>query len=246
MMSGADADPTEPMHSLQGDLPRGFLLKDRYVIDAPLGRGGFGTVYLAQDIRLSSKRVVIKFLREAVDRDSWFYKKYQQEVEALSRIEHPGVLSVLDTGETPDGMPYIVTPFVNGVTLRSQLSPEGMELKRAARILRQVAAAIDAAHDANVYHRDLKPDNILIQRLPDEEEHVILIDFGIATIRRSGGETETMKTMISGSTEYMAPEQLMGEPQAASDIYALGVVAYEMITGERPYKTSSQIGRAHV
>jgi serine/threonine-protein kinase len=227
------------MSSVHGSLPRGFLLKDRYAIEAPIGKGGFGTVYLALDTRLSSKRVVVKFLREAIDRDSWFYKKYRQEVEALSRIEHPGVLSVLDTGETSEGMPYIVTPFVNGVTLRSQLSPQGMELKRAARIIRQAAAAIDAAHEAHVYHRDLKPENILLQTLPDEQEHVILIDFGIATVRGTSGETETIHTLISGSTEYMAPEQLMGEPQAASDIYALGVITYEMITGRRPYEAAS-------
>jgi serine/threonine-protein kinase len=162
VVSGDDENPTEHMSLVPEGLPQGFLLKDRYRIEVPIGKGGFGTVYLAVDTRLSSKRVVVKLLREAIDGGSWFYKKYRQEVEALSRIEHPGVLSVLDTGETSEGIPFIVSPFVSGVTLRSQISPEGMDLKR--NIIKQAAAAIDAAHEAHVFHRDLKPENAFCSR----------------------------------------------------------------------------------
>ncbi|MBI3665247.1 MAG: protein kinase [Acidobacteria bacterium] len=212
----------------------GSVLKDRYQIEKELGRGGIGVVYLARDQQLLSKQVVIKVLLEQTASDPWFQKKFRQELEALARIDHPGVVGALDVGETPDGKPFLVMQFLEGVTLRSAIGQNGMEFGRAANILRQVGQALSAAHEKGVYHRDLKPENIMLQNLGDGEERARLIDFGIAAVRESQISTHTESSRIAGSFPYMPPEQLMGKAGPASDVYALGVIAYEMLTGQRP------------
>jgi len=162
--------------------PARALWKNRYLIEKEIGRGGFGVVYLARDQQLLSKPVVIKVLQDETNPDPYFQKKFQQEIEALARIDHPGVVGVLDVGETPDGKPFLVMQFVEGVTLRSEISKDGMELRRVAHIMRQVGQALGAAHDKGVYHRDLKPENIMLTRSSETEEYVKLIDFGIAAV----------------------------------------------------------------
>ena len=119
--------------------------KGRYRIEKELGRGGFGVVYLARDQQLLSKPVVIKVLQEETAPDPYFHKKFRQEIEALARIDHPGVVGVLDVGESPEGKPFLVMQFVEGATLRSLISTQGMEPRQVARILRQVGEALNAA-----------------------------------------------------------------------------------------------------
>jgi tRNA A-37 threonylcarbamoyl transferase component Bud32 len=216
-----------------------MILKDRYAIEKELGRGGIGVVYLARDTQLHAKPVVIKVLLEAVEdsEDSaWFKKKFRQEIEALSRLNHPSIVGVLDAGETPDGRLFIVMEFVAGVTLRSVLTSEGLRLAHAAQIVRQISHALSAAHDRGIFHRDLKPENIMLQDLGEGEELVKLIDFGIATVPDSQIAANADVTQVAGTLPYMAPEQLMGKPSAASDIYALAVIAYEMVTGRLPFQ----------
>src|SRR3954463_9331614 len=125
----------------------GQVLDDRYMIEKELGQGGVGVVYLARDRKLHDKRVVIKILLDKSLDNSWVVQKVQQEKEALARVDHPGVVGILDTGELPDGKPYLVMQFIDGVTLRSQIKPEGMSLDRAAEIIRQTGRALSAAHD---------------------------------------------------------------------------------------------------
>src|SRR5712692_5540608 len=166
-------------------LPPGSVLKDRYEVEKELGRGAFGIVYLARGRQLLSKPVVIKALQQQTSADPWLLKKFQQEMESLARIHHPGVVGVLDVGETPDGRPFLVMQFVEGATLRSAIGSIGLDLPRAANILRQVGHALSAAHEKGVYHRDLKPENIMLQSLSGGEEYAKLIDFGVAAVRDS-------------------------------------------------------------
>jgi len=219
----------------------GMRQPDRYLVEQELGRGTIGVVYLARDQQLLSRRVVIKVLREGMDENIWVQKKFRQEMEALARIDHPGIVGVLDAGEMPDGKPYLVMQFVEGVTLRSAMGEEGLDPARIARLVRQMGYALSAAHEKGVYHRDLKPENIMLQTLGEDEELVKLIDFGIATVKDSQIAASGDATKIAGTPSYMAPEQLKGQPTAASDIYALGVITYEMLTGRKPFDADSLI-----
>lgn len=167
------------------DLYCNTLLKERYLLVKIIGRGGFGVVYLALDQQLLSKPVVVKILLEDSAKDEWIKKKFRHEIEALARIDHPGIVAVLDAGETPDGKPYFVMQFVKGVSLRSVMRPNGMELGRVANIIKQIGQALTAAHDAGIYHRDLKPENIMLQELGESEQLAKIIDFGIARVEDS-------------------------------------------------------------
>lgn len=215
-------------------------LSGRYLIVRQIGEGGLGEVFLAHDQKLHGAKVVIKVLKAELclgAQGSWFEKKFQHEIKALARIDHPGVVRALDTGLLSDGRAYLVMQYISGVPLRSLVSAQGMELGRVARLIRQIAQALAAAHEQGVIHRDLKPENIMVQ-IAGDEEYAKLIDFGIASVHESlASPADT--TRIAGTTGYMAPEQLQGKPVIASDIYALGVIAYEMVTGIRPFNPDS-------
>src|SRR6185436_6662396 len=214
----------------------GQIVDDRFVIEKELGRGGVGAVYLARDRTLHDKRVVIKVLLDRSLENSWVVQKFQQEKEALARVDHPGVVGVLGGGELPDGQPYIVMQFVDGVTLRSQIKPEGMPLARAAEIIKQIGRALSAAHERGIFHRDLKPENIMLQSFGRGEEQVKIIDFGIAKLKDSLVAPSTVTGATAGTVAYMAPEQLAGKSiSAATDIFALGAIAYEIVTGRKPF-----------
>jgi len=222
----------------------GILLKDRYLIERVIGRGGIGVVYLARDQKLVKRPVVIKVLHQNVvgsELGSWFRKKFQHEIEALSRIDHPGVVGVLDVGEMPDGRAYFVMQYVEGVTLRTAIIEQGMDLNRIAHQVKQMGQALSAAHDRGVLHRDLKPDNIMLQNLGGGEEQVKLIDFGIARVADPQIAPETQATRVAGTLPYMAPEQIRGRPTAASDVFALGAIVYEMVTGVAPFTAETQV-----
>ncbi|MCI0488028.1 MAG: AAA-like domain-containing protein [Blastocatellia bacterium] len=234
---------TADEESLRDSNPyRGLTLNDRYLIDRKIGSGGIGAVYLARDQKLLSKPVVIKVILEQPeesDHYNWLQQKFRQEMEALARIDHPGVVGVLDTGEMPDKKPFLVMQFVEGVDLRLVIKSGRMELARVADIIRQTGHALNAAHEKGILHRDIKPANIMLQPLGEGQEHVKLIDFGIATVKDSHFGSDKEISQVAGTIAYMAPEQLLGRPTASSDIYALGVVAYEMVTGRRPFNPES-------
>jgi serine/threonine-protein kinase len=158
----------------------GKVLDERYLIEKELGVGGIGAVYVARDLRVMGKNVVVKVLLEESYQNEYVVKKFRQEVEALSRVEHPNIVGILDSGTLSDGMPYIVLQFIEGVSVRTIIRPEGSELERSAVIVRQVGAALTAAHEKGIFHRDLKPENIMLQTLGGGEEQVKVIDFGIA------------------------------------------------------------------
>ncbi len=220
----------------------GSTLSERYLIEKELGSGSIGIVYLARDRKLMDRRVVIKCLLESVENSesgAWYQKKFLQEQEALLRIDHPGIVGVLETGLTPDGKPYFVMQYVEGRNLKEVLKTEKLDLKRIANIVKQVGRAVSAAHDKGVLHCDLKPANIMLQSWQDSEEHVKVIDFGVAKIVNSQFSEKNDSTRVAGSPAFMAPEQLNGKPTTASDIFSLAVVAYRLITGRLPFEAPS-------
>jgi len=233
-------DPADKPTDLLKPLGPGCVLSNRYRIERPIGKGGFGVVYLAHDLQLHEKPVVVKLLEERGQNDDWLHGKFRKECEALARINHPGVVGVLDQGTTAGGNLFLVMQYVDGVTLRSALKTGPLDLARVASLLYQTADALNAAHDEGVCHRDLKPENIMLRKLRGGREQAVIIDFGIAGVADSA-VTATSQTRVAGSLPYMAPEQLNGKPEAASDIYSLGVVVYEMVTGRGPFQASAPV-----
>jgi serine/threonine protein kinase len=215
----------------------GRTIGERYFIEKELGGGGMGRVYLARDANVNGKAVVIKVLSLELREHSYARQKFDQEVEALVRIRHKGVVDVFDRGKLDDGRPYFVMEFVEGELLRSQIPSGGMNFEHAATILRQIGEALEQAHQQGVFHRDLKPENVLLRRGTND---VVLIDFGIAKVTDSVVASTTTNGQSAGTMLYMSPEQLRGEKvSAASDIYSMAVLAYEMLTGQLPFNTSS-------
>jgi protein kinase-like protein len=213
----------------------GQTIDGRYLVVKKLGAGGMGKVFLARDQQLSDRLVVIKILLEEWLKDPEAVKRFQQEVHALTLLDqHPNLVSVFGAGKLTDGTPYVVMQFVEGSTLRDLIPTQGMDLKRAASILKQIGTALDHIHAKGILHRDLKPENIMLQVLTDGTELVKIVDFGIARIKDSvvaGTDTQ----IRIGTAGYMSPEQFRGERLTpASDVYAMAVIAHELVTGTRP------------
>lgn len=214
----------------------GQIIDNRFEIKSELKRGGMGVVYLAQDRQLHSRNVVVKVLLDAAYQSEYVVQKFRQEVEALSRLDHPGIVGIIDSGELPSGRPFIVMQYVQGVTLRSLMTSEGMNLEKIAEIIKPVGRALAAAHSRGIFHRDLKPDNIMLQDLGHGEQQVKIIDFGIAKVKSSVVAPSTALNLSPGTVAYMAPEQLSGRPiTAATDVFAMGAICYEMVTGRKPF-----------
>lgn len=216
----------------------GSTLAGRYHIERKLGGGGIGDVYLARDKPdLMSRQVVVKVLQEQALSNEWIVTKFRQEIEALTRIDDPGVVGLLDAGNLPNGHPFLVMQFVEGENLRTQMRPDrGMEFEDIAEIVQQVGRTLSVAHANDVIHRDLKPENIMARRRAEGGWQVKVIDFGIAKVRYSLIAPSTIPGQVAGTAYYMSPEQLQGKKvTAASDVYALGIIAYEMVTGRRPF-----------
>ncbi|HYL37705.1 MAG TPA: protein kinase [Bryobacteraceae bacterium] len=218
--------------SEEGRFLPGTLLGDRYRIVSLLGSGGMGEVYRASDLRLGQP-VALKFLPEETARDPKTLARFHSEVRIARQVAHPNVCRVYDIGEV-EGHPYISMEYVDGEDLHSLLRRIGrLPPDKAVEIARKLCAGLAAAHDKGVLHRDLKPANIMI----DGRGHVLITDFGLASVI---GQIEGVEAR-NGTPGYMAPEQLSGkEVSAQSDIYALGVVLYEMFTGKRPFPATSR------
>jgi serine/threonine-protein kinase len=226
-----------------GPIPR--TLDGKYRIEQLLGRGGMGAVYRARDLRLD-RLVALKVVRPELLEDDGARRRFTREAQIVARLQHPGIVSVFDFGTVAGGGAYLVMELVRGEDLRRVLHREGrIETSRAARILTAVCCAIDAAHAAGVLHRDLKPENIL---LPGGDVEAKVLDFGVAKLvegRYGDAPTEPHATLtvagtIVGTPAYMAPEQLRaGPPDARTDVFALGVIAYEMLSGDLPFSRGS-------
>jgi len=207
-------------------------LADRYRIDSEIGAGGMATVYLAQDLR-HDRKVALKLLRPELSAVIGA-ERFLAEIKLTANLQHPHILPLFDSGEA-DAHLFYVMPFVEGESLRSRLNREKqLPVAEAVRIATEVASALDYAHRHGVVHRDIKPENILLH-----DGRALVADFGIAlaAARSDGGTRMTETGMSLGTPHYMSPEQAMGEREitARSDVYALGCVLYEMLTGEPPF-----------
>lgn len=213
-----------------GDSLPGQLLAQRYRIQDVIGRGGFGVVYRAADERLHGTPVAVKVLHDYWTSSGWMRHCFQKEVEALCKVRHPGIVLVTDFGETEDGRMFLTMECIEGPTLRERMADGRLPFAEAANIVQAIGQALGAAHARGVLHRDLKPENILLGR-----DGVKIVDFGIARIGEAG-EAGTSRTVALGTLDYMAPEQILGSCSQAGDIYSLGVIAYEMVAGQRPVR----------
>ena len=212
-------------------------LGDRYEILGAISDGGMGNVYRARDTRVSNKIVAVKVLQEKWLQEEYVVAKFRQEAAVLAKLDDPGIVGILDAGALPSGQPWIVMQFVEGETLSHFISSGKMELADVAEIIRQIGRTLTIAHEAGVSHRDLKPSNIMLRRNTGGDWQVRIIDFGIAKV--IGAAQETTQFPV-GTPLYMSPEQHnVQEITPASDIYALGLIAYELLTGARPFKTNN-------
>ncbi len=213
-----------------------------YRILRRLGAGGMGQVYLALDTRLG-RHVALKFLPPNLISDQMSLLRLVQEARAASALNHPNILTIYDVGEL-EGEPFIVSEFVDGVTLRTALERDAVTLELAIEVAGQVASALSVAHAANVIHRDLKPTNVMLRH----DGYVKVIDFGLAKrLPPRGDETRvdlgelTRPGTTLGTADYMSPEQARGEDvDYRTDIWSLGVVLYEMVAGRRPFEGATQ------
>jgi serine/threonine-protein kinase len=228
------------------ELPAGSMIRDCYRIVRMLGKGGMGTVYLAEHTLMGEPRA-LKFLSADLASNPSFVQRFLQEARAANKLRHPNVAQTMELGQTEDGSFYISMEFVDGPSLRSALnqSPGGLATERAFNIVHGVAAGLGAAHAKRMVHRDVKPENILLASTP-EGEVAKVVDFGIVAMSDGAGRlTQTGSVLLT--CEYAAPEQWRGtvpssELDGRTDLYAVGCMFFEMLTGRLPFKSDSYEG----
>jgi len=220
----------------------GQVLADRYHIVKKLGEGGMGQVYLAEHVKMG-RRSAIKVMNPSMVHDPEAVARFNREAANASRISDSHVCAIYDFGETPDGLIYLAMEFIEGEPLTELIREEGaLPVARAADIAIQVAAALQAAHDLGIVHRDLKPDNIMLTRSRDGADAVKVVDFGLAKAvgGEGGGQKVTRTGLVVGTPEFMSPEQLSGDKlDGRSDVYSLGLVLFNMLTGTLPFPADS-------
>ena len=215
----------------------GAVLQGRYRILSKLASGAMGVVYKGERLQLG-RPVAVKFLHPWIAAQKAFLGRFENEARAMSRLSHPHCVSVIDFGV--EGSPYLVMDFVTGNTLRAVLESGRLSLGRATHIIRQLLAGLAHAHTQGIIHRDLKPENIVLSEEAGLEDHLRILDFGLAKLRDGPAMTAGMAV---GTPSYMSPEQsgAPGTIDARSDLYAVGVLLFEVLTGEKPFK-SDHIG----
>ena len=249
--SGADARPTtaparnEPQPGAAG--PGGSLvgnvLDGRYRVERKVGEGGMSFVYLATDVA-TGQRYAIKVLSAALSQDANAMARLRREASLGMRLAHPNVCHIMRLGETEAGLVYVVMPFVEGEILSDRTHRLGhVSLADTSRFVTDMAEGLHVAHQLKIVHRDLKPENIMICQRPDGTEYAVVMDFGLAKERKAEGELQklTATGIILGTPEFMSPEQLRGRPlDPRTDIYSLGLMVYEMLTGKLPFQGRTQ------
>jgi eukaryotic-like serine/threonine-protein kinase len=214
------------------------VLSGRYRLESKLGSGGMSTVYLATD-QVLDRPVAVKLLHREISEEADQLERFRREARAAARLSHPNLVGVIDAGED-DGRPYIVFEYIEGRTLKRRLQEEGrLPVDEAVAYAIEIGRGLTAAHARKLVHRDVKPQNVLI----DPDGRAKVTDFGIARSLEQAGMTATGRVL--GTTDYVSPEQAMGEDvDERSDVYSLGVVLYEMLTGDVPFRAETQVGVA--
>ncbi len=217
----------------------GRIIAGKYCLRQCIGVGAAGTVYKADQTSLG-RTVAVKVLRPELACDRRFVKRFHDEAQASSRLNHPNVVSVIDFGQTEDGLLYLVMEFLRGLTLTEVLRTEQLSTERIADIVGQILSALEEAHERGVVHADLKADNIMVEHRRGGWDLIKVVDFGIARLTGSQDEADDDSDgSICGTPEYMSPEVIRGEdPTLASDIYAVGIILYELLVGFTPFSGS--------
>ncbi len=227
--------------TLESRLPKVGDLIDRgkYRIDALIGEGGMGVVFAATHMQMGSKRRALKWLQPALARDEHAVRRFLSEATIASRIDHPNVVSPIDVS-LDENQPYIVMELLEGDTLADYLGDKSLPIEKAGRIFLPILQGVAAAHDQNIVHRDLKPGNIFLARWSGEGRIPKVLDFGIAKVMdgRATSGTLTNQGALLGTIQYMSPEQLQDASKVGpqTDVYALGVILYRMLTARMPYE----------
>jgi serine/threonine-protein kinase len=221
----------------------GRVLDGRYHVEKKIGEGGMSLVYLARD-GAGGERVAIKILSPSLVRDQTAMARLKREAELGGKLVHPNVCHIMRLGETDAGLVYIVMPFIAGELLCDRAIREGqLPLDVTVRFVSDIAAGLHVAHELGIIHRDLKPENVMISPGTDRRERAVVMDFGLAKERRVGPEVQklTATGIVLGTPEFMSPEQLRGKPlDPRTDIYSLGLMTCEMLTGQLPFAGETQ------
>ncbi len=236
-------------------LPPGTLIADRYRIVAELGEGGMGAVYLVEHVHMR-KQFALKVLHAELSGTGEISARFEREAIAAGRIEHPNVAAATDFGKLPDGAFFLVLEYVKGETLRLAIDKGRLDPMRAVHIVHGMATALAAAHAKGVVHRDLKPENVMLVTHEGESDFVKVLDFGIAKVEiveppgsvASGAQPLTRVGAVFGTPDYMSPEQALGQDvDFRTDLYSTGVILYELLAGERPFRGGAvTVLRSHV
>ena len=221
----------------------GAVVGERYRIVNRIGVGGIGAVYRAEHTMMRRDLAIKVLLSELGGREE-FARRFEREAESASRLAHPNIITVTDFGRTPDGSLFLAMEFLAGDSLTAVIDQGPLPRERALAIVRQILRGLDHAHAAGVVHRDLKPDNIMLVERDGQRDVVKILDFGIAKVTEptSGQEVLTQAGVIFGTPEYLSPEQAVGESvDARADLYATGVILYEMLAGRRPFESEDKV-----
>jgi len=219
----------------------GSVIDGRYKVTEVMAAGSMGSVYKAERIPVG-KLVAVKFLHAGFAQDAEFQARFERETRVMSKLNHPNCVSVLDFGVW-ENSPYLVMDYVDGVTLRSVMDKGPLPPNQALQMARQVLSGLAHAHKQEIFHRDVKPANIMISEEIGHGQRVRILDFGLARLQGNVGRDATQTNMVVGTPNYMAPEQTVpgGSVDGRSDLYAVGVVLYEMIVGERPFQAEDTL-----
>lgn len=213
----------------------GTVLSGRYRLTKLIGQGGMGSVYEAHDRQMADRQVAVKVLAPHLTSDETQVTRFEQEARAANQLRHPNTISVLDFGRTDHGLLFMALEYLHGETLTQVMRHGPVDPARSLYMLRQVGKSLAEAHAKGIIHRDLKPDNIFVCEIYGESDFIKVIDFGIAKLAVGGAEL-TQAGKMFGTPRYLSPEQAQGIPlSAASDLYSLGVILFEMLTGQPPF-----------